>query len=217
MAEIQQKDSGSKKKGKQKKMDIHVDFTPMVDMNMLLICFFMLATTMSKPQTMEISMPTKDKVAEAEQTKVADDRAVTVLLNGNNELYYYAGEPDYEDFNSLTKTNYTASGLRTYLIGRNKEMVRKIDELKQRRANLQISDEDYEKESAEIKKEDKFSPVVIIKATDGANYENLIDVLDEMQICSISKYAIVDITPEDMFLIENYKTKGNAERPAEEG
>ena len=48
MAEIQQKDSGERKKGKQKKFNVRVDFTPMVDMNMLLITFFMLCTSMSK-------------------------------------------------------------------------------------------------------------------------------------------------------------------------
>lgn len=48
----------------------------------------------------------------------------------------------------------------------------------------------------------------MIKATDGANYKNLIDALDEMQICNISKYAIVDITPGDKWLIENLETSG---------
>ena len=59
-AEVQE----SRKKGKeskQKKMAVRVDFTPMVDMNMLLITFFMLCTTLSKPQTMEISMTSNDK------------------------------------------------------------------------------------------------------------------------------------------------------------
>ena len=37
MAQIEQSDNGKKKKGAQKKKSIHVDFTPMVDMNMLLI------------------------------------------------------------------------------------------------------------------------------------------------------------------------------------
>ena len=47
-AEVQE--SGNKKKGsKQKKMTVRVDFTPMVDMNMLLITFFMLCTSLSKP------------------------------------------------------------------------------------------------------------------------------------------------------------------------
>ena len=51
-AEVQE--SSKKGKGsKQKKMTVRVDFTPMVDMNMLLITFFMLCTTLSKPQTME--------------------------------------------------------------------------------------------------------------------------------------------------------------------
>ena len=72
MAEIQE--SGNKKKGgknKQKKMTVRVDFTPMVDMNMLLITFFMLCTSLSKPQTMEISMPSNDKnVTEEQQSKV---------------------------------------------------------------------------------------------------------------------------------------------------
>ena len=58
MAEIQDNGGGKKGKGsKQKKMAVRVDFTPMVDMNMLLITFFMLCTSLSKPQTMEISMP----------------------------------------------------------------------------------------------------------------------------------------------------------------
>ena len=70
MAEVEVKDSGKGgKKGQQKKMKIHVDFTPMVDMNMLLITFFMFCTTLSKPQTMEISMPTNDKVTEEEQNR----------------------------------------------------------------------------------------------------------------------------------------------------
>ncbi len=71
MAEIQE--SGNKKDGKskQKKMTVREDFTPMVDMNMLLITFFMLCTSLSKPQTMEISMPSNDKtITEEQQTKV---------------------------------------------------------------------------------------------------------------------------------------------------
>lgn len=61
MAEIQENNNKEKKGSKQKKMNIRVDFTPMVDMNMLLITFFMLCTSLSKPQTMEISMPSNDK------------------------------------------------------------------------------------------------------------------------------------------------------------
>ena len=90
MAEVEVKDSGKGgKKGQQKKMKIHVDFTPMVDMNMLLITFFMFCTTLSKPQTMEISMPTNDKVTEEEQNKVKASEAVTILLGDNDRVFYY--------------------------------------------------------------------------------------------------------------------------------
>jgi len=205
MAEVQEKDKGGKKKGKQKKMRIHVDFTPMVDMNMLLICFFMLATTMSKPQTMEISMPTNDKVAEEEQTQIQESRAITVLLYGNDELYYYTGQPDYENLSSLKKTNYTASGLRAFLISRNKAVVEKLAELKQKKLHLEITDQEYNEQSEEIKK-DKASPIVIIKPSNLSNYKNLIDVLDEMHICGISKYAIVDITDDELEFIQDVKS-----------
>ena len=87
MAEVEVKDSGKGgKKGQQKKMKIHVDFTPMVDMNMLLITFFMFCTTLSKPQTMEISMPTNDKVTEEEQNKVKESEAITIGIGGYNHL-----------------------------------------------------------------------------------------------------------------------------------
>ena len=61
MAQIEPTDKGKKKKGAQKKMAIHVDFTPMVDMNMLLITFFMLCTTMIQSRTMQIILPSNDK------------------------------------------------------------------------------------------------------------------------------------------------------------
>ena len=60
MAQIEQSSGGKQKKGAQKKMQIHVDFTPMVDMNMLLITFFMLCTTMLKSQTLNIMLPSNE-------------------------------------------------------------------------------------------------------------------------------------------------------------
>ena len=51
-----------KAKKYQKEKDVRVDFTPMVDMNMLLITFFMLCTTMIKSQTLQISLPSNEKV-----------------------------------------------------------------------------------------------------------------------------------------------------------
>jgi len=206
MAEIQEKEKGGGK-GKQKKKSTHIDFTPMVDMNMLLITFFMLCTSLIKPQTMEIAMPSKDQVSEEEQNKVHDSRAITLILDGDNKVYYYLGEADYEDYTSLVETNYGPNGLRSLLLNRNKKVVEEMKELKKKRLDLEISDEEFTSRSAEIKK-DKSSPVVMIKATDASNYKNLIDALDEMQICSISTYAIIDMSEGDDFLLANLKSRG---------
>ena len=208
MAEVEQKDSGGKKKGKQKKMNIRVDFTPMVDMNMLLLTFFMLCTSMSKPQTMEISMPSNDKtLTEQERDKVAASRAITLILGSNDRVYYYSGEPNYEDWTSLQETTYKDDGLRAMLLYRNQEVVSQIRELKKEKIDTKMSDEEYDKRAAEIK-DSKTAPIVIIKATDDATYKNLIDALDKMDICSINRYAIVDIAEGDEWLVENYEKKG---------
>ena len=198
MAEVQVKDDGAKKKGKPKKMEIHIDFTPMVDMNMLLITFFMLCTSLSKPQTMEISMPSKDNI-ENEETAVQQSRAITLILGKDNKVFYYFGQPDF---------TYQVDGLRAVLLGRNQLVTQKIKELKQKKQDLQISEEEYKRQAAEIKK-DKSSPIVMIKATDDANYKNLIDALDEMQICNISKYAIVDLAEADEYLMKNLESAGD--------
>ena len=193
MAEIQDNGGGKKGKGsKQKKMAVRVDFTPMVDMNMLLITFFMLCTSLSKPQTMEISMPTNDE-------NITEDQ--------QNKIYYYEGEPNYEDYTSLKETSYTADGIRKVLLRKNYDAVKKVEELKVKKANLEITEDEYKEQVSEIKGA-KNTPTVIIKATDKSTYKNLIDALDEMQICSIGKYVIVDITEGDQFLIDNYKSKG---------
>lgn len=208
-AEVQES-SGKKGKGsKQKKIAVRVDFTPMVDMNMLLITFFMLCTTLSKPQTMEISMPSNDKnITEEEQSKVKASQAITLLLAGDDKLYYYEGEPNYKDYSSLKEITYNADGLRSVLLKKNAAAVREVSELKKDKADLKISEDDFTKKLAEIKS-GKETPTVIIKATDDSSYKNLIDALDEMQICNIGKYVITDIADADQFLMKNYETKGN--------
>ena len=195
-------------KSKQKKMTVRVDFTPMVDMNMLLITFFMLCTTLSNPQTMEISMPSNDKsITDEQRSKVKASQAITLLLDGEDKLYYYEGEPDYKDYNSLKETSYAADGLRAMLLRRNAAAVREVNELKQQKLDLKITEEEYTDKVSEIKS-GKDTPTVIIKATDDASYKNLIDALDEMQICNIGKYVIADMAEGDDFLIENYLSKG---------
>ena len=210
MAEIQESGDKKGKGSKQKKMSIRVDFTPMVDMNMLLITFFMLCTSLSKPQTMEISMPSNDKnITEEQQNKVKASQALTLLLDADNKLYYYEGEPDYDNYASLKETTYEADGLRKILLRKNADAVKKVRELKEKKARLEITEEECKKQIAEVKS-GKNTPTVIIKATDRSTYKNLVDALDEMQICSIGKYVIVDVAEGDQVLLDHYHQGSDA-------
>lgn len=135
-------------------------------------------------------------------------QAITLLLAGNDKLYYYEGEPNYKDYTSLKETTYNADGLRSVLLKKNSAAVREVNELKKQKAELKISEDDYKKQLAEIKS-GKDTPTVIIKATDDSSYKNLIDALDEMQICNIGKYVITDMADADQFLMKNFDTKGD--------
>ncbi|MBD8389819.1 biopolymer transporter ExbD [Dysgonomonas sp. BGC7] len=200
---------GEEKKGKPKKQTLRVDFTPMVDMNMLLITFFMFCTTLSKPQIMDIAMPTDEKLTKEDEVKVKDSKSVTLLLGDDNKVYYYTGIPDYTDYTTLKETNYSPEGLRALLLERNKDVVDQMRELRHEKyvTNKKMSDDVFKERSREIKGV-KDGQVVVIKPTSESTYKNLVDALDEMQICSIDKYAIVDMTEGDQYLLENLKTKG---------
>src|SRR5574344_1996444 len=116
-------------KTKQKKMNVRVDFTPMVDMMMLLITFFMLCTSLIKPKTMEINMPSnKDDLKEDQQNKVKASEAITLIFDKDNKIYYYEGIPE---FGSLKETSYNEKGgLRDYLLRRNLKAIQDVKKLR---------------------------------------------------------------------------------------
>lgn len=204
------------KKGKPKKETLRVDFTPMVDMNMLLITFFMLVTTLSKPQVMEIAMPSDQKVADEQAPKVKESKAITLLLGEEDKVYYYLGNLDenaYNDYTVLKETTYSSNtsneGLRSILLERNADAVTRMRDLKLERSEKgnRMPEEEFRERSKEIKG-NMDALTVIIKPMATSNYKNLVDALDEMQICSVGKYAIMDVTEGERFLVENYKTQG---------
>lgn len=88
MADIEIKNKKGKhfSKSNSKKL-IKVDLTPMVDLGFLLITFFVFTTTMAKATAMEIKTPYDAPRADA----VCNSCALTVLLDKNDALYYYAG------------------------------------------------------------------------------------------------------------------------------
>jgi biopolymer transport protein ExbD len=208
MSEIQTGDGGNHKKGgkkKGKKLSTRVDMTPMVDLAFLLITFFMLTTSMNKPQTMEINMPDKKKdLTEEEKTKVKASQAMTVLLGKDNKIAYYfinstTGEPE-----TPMITDFSKGGIRSVLLKENASRNPLIDSIPIYKKMLNegaISEEKYRYQINLIKGY-KDALIVVIKASDKSKYNNLIDILDEMLISNIGRYAIVDITDIELDMLK---------------
>lgn len=117
MAELDtsQKGGGHKKgKKRSKKASTRVDLTPMVDLAFLLVTFFMMTTTFSKPQTMEINMPVKPPPGSEQTTQnIAASKTLTIILGGDNKVFWFKGTPDTATFST---TDYSPTGLRRILI-----------------------------------------------------------------------------------------------------
>ncbi|MBD5211605.1 MAG: biopolymer transporter ExbD [Bacteroidales bacterium] len=254
MAEIAQDNGGGKGKSHQKKMQIRVDFTPMVDMNMLLITFFMLCTTMIKSQTLNIALPSNEKVDNVENmSQASEDDAVTIILdarlkkgstteidsvNGKvvNEVYYFFGKPGNGsenptgENNNLQKSEFlsdeinaagvpTARGIRQIIQQRNKEVLAEITKLKEKYqkggfGSLETKDgrekaqAAYDEAAKKVRRNENLKkPVIIIKSTPRASYGGLVEVLDEMQINSISKYQIDNMTKVDSVMLIDYQNR----------
>ena len=184
MAELNTGDGGGKKgsgKVRSKKSNAKVDLTAMVDLAFLLITFFMLTTSLSKPQSMDLGLPDKEKdpLKKEVDIKVDQRRTMTVIMGDNDKIKWYHGLLDAPEPNGKpTDAQYGKNGLR-------KEILKRVVSVPQ-----VTGDKDK-------------GLIVIIKPSKKSTYRNLVDVLDEMAICKVPTYAIVnDITPEEKVLIE---------------
>jgi biopolymer transport protein ExbD len=186
MAELNTDGGGGKKGGKvrSKKQNSKVDLTAMVDLAFLLITFFMLTTTLSKPQSMDLTLPDKeDKKEPQTDIKVDENRTMTLLLGENGKLVRYMGMLE-KPLAAPKDYSYGKEGIR-------KELIARMETVKQ-----------YS--TAKGKPNDGM--IVIIKPSKKSTYRNLVDVLDEMAIVGVNKngsYAIVnEFTPEEQKLLE---------------
>ena len=183
MAEIAQDGGGGHKKGgkvRSKKMSTRIDFTPMVDLGFLLITFFMLTTTLAKPNIMALVMPEKD-IKKEDVEPVKESKVLTLLLGGNDKVYYYEGITDAK----LDSTDFSAEGLRTVILN-------KMDKVK-----TQFGTETFKKKNKEGVEEERTDGSyinVLIKPTKDSRYKNLVDALDEMAICKVRYYVILDVS-----------------------
>jgi biopolymer transport protein ExbD len=199
MSEVQQSDSGSSKgkhgKVRAKKNSTHIDMTPMVDLAFLLLTFFMLTTTFGKPKTMEINMPVKDPINKPQEV----NNAITMLLTGDDKAFWYYGELKSET--KLTPTNFSSDGIRKLLLDYNKFAVEQIKDLRAQALTNKMADTTLKRLEVEIKG-NKRSLMVLVKTDDKAKYKNVIDMLDELNICMVGKYALVDLGQQEYDLIK---------------
>ncbi|MBN8701748.1 MAG: biopolymer transporter ExbD [Bacteroidetes bacterium] len=208
MAEVNTGDSGGDhgKKGKKraKKSSTRIDMTPMVDLAFLLLTFFILTSTFSKPKTMEINFPAEPK-DESERQKV--NNALTFILTKESKAFYYYGEfiskdnKDGKPATQIIKTDFSKDGIHKLLLEYNKKTRDEIAKLEDQYKKKQIADTTYKRLAIKAKG-DKAALTVLIKADDKAIYKNVIDLIDELNICLVGKYAVVDMMPAELELLQ---------------
>ena len=169
MAELTTSGNGKSSGGiRSSKKAVRVDLTAMVDLAFLLITFFILTTTLQKPQSMDVTMP-----VEAPPGGVALSQTMTVLLGANNKLSWYIGQPD-APVNGPNVVDFSSKGIRKVLIA----------------------------QSARLKREQGKDLIVLIKPSDQSKYDNLVNMMDELNITDNKIRAIVDITPADVAMLK---------------
>lgn len=145
-------------------MSTRVDLTAMVDLGFLLITFFMLATTFNKPKAMEVNKPAKDDKKE-DVPEVKMTKTYTIIIGDNDMAYCYIASEDDPNI-TVDSTDFSRTGLRERIKERQKavaQMWGNQDEL-----------------------------FVLIKPLPKSDYRNVVNVLDEMAVNGVKKYAIID-------------------------
>lgn len=171
-------------------MSTRIDFTPMVDLGFLLITFFMLTTTLNKPQIMPVVFPEKKDIDEKDQEPVKESKVLTLLLGANDKVYYYEGITDPK----LDSTDYSAEGIRKVILNK-KDKVR----------SLGFTDQDYDftKKDGTVEKRTRSQVNVLIKPMEGSRYKNVVDAFDEMAICNIAFYVLLDVSDAEKRFVDD--------------
>lgn len=175
MAQILDNNGGNKGgKVRAKKQSTAVDMTPLADLGFLLITFFMFTTTFSKPNVMGLNMPPKQPTIDnpIDDPVIDLTNSISIVIGGDNKLYWHQQDKTKLTADQLHETSYSKEGIRNDILA-----------ARQR-----------------AKTPDNFT--VIIKPTDESTYENLVNVLDEMEITESSRYGIVDIAPSEVAVYE---------------
>lgn len=200
MASIEGGEDSGHKKGpgvkKAKKLSTRVDMTPMVDLGFLLITFFVFTATMQTPTTMDLNMP-KDTQKTEEQTEAKESGALTIMLGKNNQVYYYEGKlkPDASNF-----IQTTFKGIRDIIIKKKEDVISRYVPSPDDKDIIEKAKERGDPDWQNAAKDKDFT--VIIKPDQDATYKNTVDILDEMTINNVKRFAMIKITDQEYELIK---------------
>ncbi|HYV95493.1 MAG TPA: biopolymer transporter ExbD [Chitinophagales bacterium] len=165
---------GKKRGGvRARKLSTRIDMTPMVDLGFLLVTFFILTSTMQKPKAMQVTMPQKPD-STVEVWGALE--SMTIVLGPNDRIYYYAGMNDNSEIQEI---NF--SSVRKFLIDKN-------------HAVLELQKEHGWKQHGVN---------ILIKPMEDSKYQDVVNLLDEMNITHIKSYAIEDVGPSELRLIQS--------------
>lgn len=177
---------------KAKKLLLRVDMTPMVDLGFLLITFFVFTTAMTTPAVMNLNIPKDDNVP---PTNIKKSGALTILLGkSESNVYYYEDQLDSVSYSNFKTTSFT--GIRGIIINKKKEVI----------AGYKINAECEERAKKAGKKDPRIECedmdfFVIVKPGAESSYKRIVDILDEMTINVVGRYALADITEEEDKLV----------------
>jgi len=169
MAEqIQQPQSGQGKGARRTKiLSTKVDLTPMVDLGFLLITFFILTKTLSEPKHMQLLLPAGDIAT----TPSGESTVLTLIPLGNNNVFYYHGNPNDAIRNKLFGI-INPAGIRNIIMQKQVAL----------EANPKYTKKDL---------------MLIIKPTEASIYRNIVVLLDEVLINDLKHYSLVDLSADE--------------------
>ena len=165
MAEVSSGGGGGHKKGgkvRSKKQSTKIDMTPMVDLAFLLLTFFVMTSTFSKPKVMSLVYPAK-KEDKAPDPNAEINNAITFLLS-EDKIFYYEGqfrqEPgEGKPATTLSETTFGPQGVRKLLADKNNFVLKEKMKLDEQLRNKEIADSTYTRLLIDAKKNKK-SPTI---------------------------------------------------------
>lgn len=209
MAEIAEGGGGGHGKGgkkRAKKSSTRVDMTPMVDLAFLLLTFFVMTSTFSKPKVMSLVYPAKPEDTKDIQDQPKVNNAITFLLT-EDKVFYYEGQyyskdnPGPEGPTELIESNFGPKGLRKLLADKNAFVIKGKEDLDTKLRRKEIQDTTYERLLIKYKSE-KDALKVLIKTDDKATCKNFIDLVDELKIAQVGVIAPVEILASEYELLK---------------